>query len=97
MTQKQKVEQDIELVKAAIDQLKDNVEKLADEERAELKEKINNAALGEYSDEIEAIKEFDRTLIEKLGKRGRTFLYIVVGILAIAGIDKAIGWVKGLF
>lgn len=96
MTQKQKVEQDIELVKAAIDQLKDDVEKLADEERAELKEKIN-AALGEYADEIEAIKEFDRTLIEKIGKHGRTFLYIVVCILAIAGIDKAIGWVKGLF
>lgn len=69
---------------------------LADEERAELKDKIDDA-LGEYTDEIEAIKEFDRTLIEKLGKRGRTFLYIVVGILAIAGIDKAIGWVKGLF
>lgn len=96
MTQKQKVEQDIEIVKAAIDQLKEDVELLADEERAELKEKIN-AALGEYADEIEAIKEFDRTLIEKIGKHGRTFLYIVGGILAIAGIDKVIGWVKGLF
>lgn len=96
MTQKEKVEQDIEIVKAAIDQLKDDVELLADEERAELKDKIDDA-LGEYTDEIEAIKEFDRTLIEKLGKRGRTFLYIIVGILAIAGIDKAIGWVKDLF
>ena len=96
MTQKQKVEQDIELVKTAIEQLKADVKALADEERAELKDKIDDA-LGEYTDEIEAIKEFDRTLIEKLGKRGRTFLYIVVGILAIAGIDKAIGWVKGLF
>ena len=37
MTQKQKVEQDIEIVKAAIDQLKEDVELLADEERAELK------------------------------------------------------------
>lgn len=96
MTQKQKVEKDIELVKTAIEQLKADVKALADEERAELKDKIDDA-LGEYTDEIEAIKEFDRTLIEKLGKRGRTFLYIVVGILAIAGIDKAIGWVKGLF
>lgn len=96
MTNKQKVEQDFEIVKAAIDRLKEDIELLADEERAEMKEKIDDA-LGEYTDEIEAIKEFDRTLIEKLGKRGRTFLYIVVGILAIAGIDKAIGWVKGLF
>lgn len=96
MTQKQKVEKDIELVKTAIEQLKADVKALADEERAELKDKIDDA-LGEYTDEIEAIKEFDRTLIEKFGKRGRTFLYIVVGILAIAGIDKAIGWVKGLF
>ena len=83
MTQKQKVEKDIELVKTAIEQLKADVKALADEERAELKDKIDDA-LGEYTDEIEAIKEFDRTLIEKLGKRG-------------AGIDKAIGWVKGLF
>lgn len=96
MTNKEKVEKDIELVKAAIEQLKEDIELLADEERAELKDKIDDA-LGEYTDEIEAIKEFDRSLIEKLGKRGRTFLYIVVGILAIAGIDKAIGWVKGLF
>ena len=43
MTQKQKVEQDIEIVKAAIDQLKEDIELLADEERAELKEKINSA------------------------------------------------------
>lgn len=96
MTNKEKVEKDIELVKAAIEQLKADVEALADEERAELKDKIDDA-LGEYTDEIETIKEFDRTLIEKFGKRGRTFLYIVVGILAIAGIDKSIGWVKGLF
>jgi uncharacterized protein YjgD (DUF1641 family) len=96
MTNKEKVEKDIELVKAAIEQLKEDIELLADEERAELKDKIN-AALAEYTDEIEAIKEFDRTLIEKIGKHGRTFLYIVVGILAITGIDKAIGWVKGLF
>lgn len=96
MTQKQKVEKDIELVKTAIEQLKADVKALADEERAELKDKIDDA-LGEYTDEIEAIKEFDRTLIEKIGKRGRTFLYIVVAILAIAGIDKAIGWAKGLF
>lgn len=96
MTNKEKVEKDIELVKAAIEQLKEDIELLADEERAELKDKIDDA-LGEYTDEIEAIKEFDRTLIEKIGKHGRTFLYIVVSILAIAGIDKAIGWVKGLF
>lgn len=96
MTNKEKVEQDIEIVKAAIDQLKEDVEFLADEERADLKDKIN-AALGEYADEIEAIKDFDRSLIKKLGKHGRTFLYIVVGILAIVGIDKAVGWVKDLF
>ena len=49
MTNKEKVEQDILAVKAAIRQLKADVKLLRDEERAELKDKIN-AALDEYSD-----------------------------------------------
>lgn len=95
MTNKEKVEQDILALKAAIRQLKADVKLLRDEERAELKDKIN-AALDEYSDEIEKIKELDRTLIQKLGKHGRT-LYICIGILAIAGVDKLIGYIKELF
>ena len=95
MTNKEKVEQDILALKAAIRQLKADVKLLRDEERAELKDKIN-AALDEYSDEIEKIKELDRTLIQKLGKHGRTFLYICIGILAIAGVDKLIGYIKEL-
>ena len=96
MTNKEKVEQDILAVKAAIRQLQADVKLLRDEERAELKEKINSA-LGEYSDEIEKIKKLYFTLPEKLGKHGRTFLYICIGILAIAGVDKLIEYIKGLF
>lgn len=47
--------------------------------------------------EIEKIKELDRTLTEKLGKYGKRFLYVCIGILAIAGIDKLIGYIKNLF
>lgn len=96
MTNKEKVEQDIEIVKAAIDQLKEDVEFLADEERADLKNRIN-AALGEYADEVEKIKELDRTLTEKLGKYGKRFLYASVCILTIIGIDRLISYIKDLF
>lgn len=57
MTNKEKVEQDILALKAAIRQLKADVKLLRDEERAELKDKIN-AALDEYSDEIEKLKNW---------------------------------------
>ena len=55
------------------------------------------ALIKQITDEIEKIKELDRTLIQKLGKHGRTFLYICIGILAIAGVDKLIGYIKELF
>lgn len=96
MTKREKVEQDIMQVKAAIANLRMDVKELRTEERAELKDKID-AALYDYADEIEKIKELDRTLIDKLGKHGRTFLYIVIGIFAIAGVDKLVEFVKGLF
>lgn len=96
MTAKEKVEKDLQNIKAAVEQLKIDIEQLDDEKRAELKGKIKEA-LGEYSDEIEAIKDFDSTLIEKLGKHGRTFVYICIGILLAAAIDQAWIWVKGLF
>lgn len=96
MTAKEKVEKDLQNIKAAVEQLKIDIEQLDDEKRAELKGKIKEA-LGEYADEIEAIKDFDSTLIEKLGKHGRTFVYICIGILLAAAIDQAWIWVKGLF
>lgn len=96
MTAKEKVEKDLQNIKTAVEQLKIDIEQLDDEKRAELKGKIKEA-LGEYSDEIEAIKDFDSTLIEKLGKHGRTFVYICIGILLAAAIDQAWIWVKGLF
>lgn len=96
MTAKEKVEKDLQNIKATVEQLKIDIEQLDDEKRAELKGKIKEA-LGEYSDEIEAIKDFDSTLIEKLGKHGRTFVYICIGILLAAAIDQAWIWVKGLF
>ena len=96
MTAKEKVEKDLQNIKAAVEQLKIDIEQLDDEKRAELKGKIKEA-LGEYADEIEAIKDFDSTLTEKLGKYGKRFLYACIGILAIAGIDKLIGCIKNLF
>lgn len=96
MTAKDKVKVDLAKIKAAMEQLKVDVKLLHDEERAELKAEIDEALAG-YADEIEKIKELDRTLIEKLGKHGRTFLYICIGILAVAGIDKLAGYIKGLF
>ena len=80
----------------AKEKVKEDLKDLRDEERAELKNEIKEA-LGEYADEIEAIKDFDSTLIEKLGKHGRTFVYICIGILLAAAIDQAWIWVKGLF
>lgn len=96
MTAKEKVEKDLQNIKTAVEQLKIDIKQLDDEKRAELKGKIKEA-LGEYADEIEAIKDFDSTLIEKLGKHGRTFVYICIGILLAAAIDQAWIWVKGLF
>lgn len=96
MTAKEKVEQDLKNIEDAMEQLKVDVELLGDEEKAEMKEKIRKY-LGKFSDEIEKIKELDRTLTEKLGKYGKRFLYACIGILAIAGIDKLIGYIKNLF
>lgn len=96
MTAKEKVKEDLKNVKMAVEILKEDLKDLRDEERAELKNEIKEA-LGEYADEIEAIKDFDSTLIEKLGKHGRTFVYICIGILLAAAIDQAWIWVKGLF
>ncbi len=96
MTAKEKVERDLQNIEAAMKQLRADVELLGDEEKAELKEKIRKY-LGKFSDEIEKIKELDRTLTEKLGKYGKRFLYACIGILAIAGIDKLIGYIKNLF
>ncbi len=96
ITAKEKVEQDLQNIKMAMEILKEDLKDLRDEERAELKNEIKEA-LGEYADEIEAIKDFDRTLIEKLGKHGRTFLYICIGILLAAAIDQTWIWIKGLF
>ncbi len=96
MTAKEKVKEDLKNVKMAVGILKEDLKDLRDEERAELKNEIKEA-LGEYADEIEAIKDFDSTLIEKLGKHGRTFVYICIGILLAAAIDQAWIWVKGLF
>lgn len=96
MTAKEKVEQDLKNIEAAMEQLKVDVELLGDEEKAEMKEKIRKY-LGKFSDEIEKIKELDRTLTEKLGKYGKRFLYVCIGILAIAGIDKLISYIKNLF
>lgn len=96
MTAKEKVEQDLQNIEVAMEQLKVDVELLGDEEKAEMKEKIRKY-LGKFSDEIERIKEFDRTLTEKFGKYGKRFLYACIGILAIAGIDRLIGYIKDLF
>lgn len=96
MTAKEKVERDLQNIEAAMKQLRADVELLGDEEKAEMKEKIRKY-LGQYADEIEKIKEIDRTLTEKLGKYGKRFLYACVGILAIAGIDRLIGYIKDLF
>lgn len=95
MNAKEKVEQDLKNIEAAMEQLKVDVELLGDEEKAEMKEKIDKY-LGQYADKIEKIKELDRTLTEKLGKYGKRFLYACIGILAIAGIDKLIGYIKNL-
>ena len=95
MTAKEKVEQDLKNIEAAMEQLKVDVELLGDEEKAEMKEKIDKY-LGQYADKIEKIKELDRTLTEKLGKYGKRFLYACIGILAIAGIDKLLGYIKNL-
>lgn len=96
MTAKEKVKEDLKNVKMAVGILKEDLKDLRDEERTELKNEIKEA-LGEYADEIEAIKDFDSTLIEKLGKHGRTFVYICIGILLAAAVDQAWIWVKGLF
>lgn len=96
MTAKERVEQDLKNIEAAMEQLKVDVELLGDEERAEMKEKIRKY-LGKFSDEIAKIKELDRTLTEKLGKYGKRFLYACIGILAIAGIDRLIGYIEDLF
>ena len=96
MDAKQRVELDLIDLRKTVQQLRIDLEMLHDEERAEMKEKISQA-LGEYADEIEKIKDLDRTLIQKLGKRGRTFLYICIGILAIAGVDKLVSYIKMLF
>lgn len=96
MTAKERVEQDLKNIDAAMEQLKIDLEDLGDEEKAEMKEKIRKY-LGKYADEIEKIKELDRTLTEKLGKYGKRFLYACIGILAIAGIERLIGYIKDLF
>lgn len=96
MTAKEKVEQDLKNIEAAMEQLKVDVELLGDEERAEMKEKIDKY-LGRYADKIEKIKELDCTLTEKLGKYGKRFLYACIGILTIAGIDKLVDYIKNLF
>lgn len=93
---KEQLEKDIEAVKAAIDTLKTDFEAATDEVKKELQAEVNEA-LSEYSEQLEKLSELNATLKQKLGKYGRAFLYACVGILAIAGVDKAVDLVKGLF